>query len=64
LKKILELIFEDRRIFPKSIDEQLAFSMSGLRPSFMKTWTFLKLLREVGPEMPEGGLISSTLPVI
>ena len=63
IDQIHELVLEDHWLLAKSIAEQLASHVSGLSPSFMKIWTCGSSLRS-GPEMPEHGSKTSTVPVI
>ena len=58
IDQIHELILEDHRISAKSIAEQLGISRERVGSIIHEA------LREVGPEMPERGSKTSTVPVV
>ena len=64
IEAIHELILEDRRISAKSIVEQLGILRE--RVGVHHSWRFghAEALREVGPEMPEGGSEQSMVPLV
>jgi len=64
IDQIQELIFEDRRISVKSIAEQLGISRERVGSIIHEDLDMRKFLREAGPEMPERGLKTSTVPVV
>ena len=61
--QIHELILEDHQISAKSVAEQLGISWAG---RVHHSWRFghAEALRELGPEMPEHGSKTSTVPVV
>ena len=61
IDQIRELILEDRRISDKSISEQLGISREQVGSVIHED---AEDLREVGPEMPERGLKTSTVPFV
>ena len=63
IDQIHELTFDDHRISAKSIAEQLGISRERVG-SIIHKELHEEALRELGPEMPERGSKSSTVPVI
>jgi len=61
IEQIHELILTDRRISDKSIAEQLGISRGRVRPIIHEN---TEALREVGPQIPERGSKTSTVPVV
>jgi len=57
-----ELIFEDRSILAKSIAKQRGISHAEVGSIIREDFDMRKL--EVGPEMPERGSKTSTVPVV
>ena len=64
IDQIHELILEDSRISAKSIAEQLGISRERVGSIIHEELDMrAEALREVGPEMPERGFKTSTVPV-
>jgi len=64
IDEIHELILEDSRISAKSIAEQLGISLGRVGSIIHEELDMrAEALREVGPEMPERGFKTSTVPV-
>jgi len=63
IDQIHELLLEDRRISAKSRAEQLGISRERVG-SIIHEHGHAEALREVGPEMPERGSNTSTVPVV
>jgi len=61
IDQIHELILEDRQISAKSIAEQLGISREQVGSIIHED---VEALHEVGPEMPERGTRTSTVPVV
>jgi len=59
-----ELILEDNRISAKSIAEQLGISRKRVGSIIHEDLDKRKLSAKVGPEMPERGSKTSTVPVV
>ena len=64
IDQIYDLTMEDRRISPKSIAEQLGISHERDWAHHSRRFGHSEALREVGPEMPERGIKTSTVPVV
>jgi len=62
--QIHELILEDRRISAKSIAEQLGISRERVGSIIHEDLDMGKLSAKWGPEMPERGSKTSTVPVV
>ena len=64
IDQIHELILEDRRISVKSIAKQLDISHERFGSIIHEEFGNAEVLREVGPEMPESGSKTSTVPIV
>jgi len=64
IEQIHDLILEDRRISAKSIAQQLGISCGRGWDHHSRRFGHSEALREVGPEMPERGIKTSTVPVV
>ena len=64
IDQIHELILKDRRISAKSIADQLGISREWVRSIIQRRFGHVEALREVGPDMPERGSKTSTVPVV